>query len=208
MPVKNIFRTLRERVEKDGSLKPMEKRALYWFKTFHTDLMEWQRNLGKVTFSELQQEPISKRIVAPSQIIPGCLYFFMYEPENSKALPYYDRFPLVLVMDRQGQSFTGLNFHYLDYYWRAWLFDNLYENRRRDPNPLRVQLPFSYKILSATTKYKQFRPCYKRYLVKRLRSPLFQVGESEWDVALWLPVELYAKAPRTDIWRESQRKFS
>ena len=208
MAGQGIFQQIRERIEKSGALKPMEKRALYWFKTFRTDLSEWQRKIGKVTFAELQQEPISKRLVSPSRMIPGCLYFFLYQPENTKTLPYYDRFPFVLVMDRQGDSFTGLNFHYLDYYWRAWLFDNLYDARRKDKDPLKVQLPFSYRIISETTKYKQFRPCYKRYLIKNLRSPLFQVGESEWDVALWLPVELYAKVPATDIWKESQRKFS
>lgn len=208
MPVQNIFQSLRERIMNSPAFKPMEKRALYWFKTFQSDVMRWQRMLGKVTFAELQREPITKRFVSPSYMIPGCLYFFMYEPENFKTLPFYDRFPFVLVMSKEGQSFTGLNFHYLDYYWRAWLFDNLYESRRRDKDPLKVQLPFSFKLLSESTKYKQFRPCYKRYLIKNLRSPLMQVGESEWDVALFLPVELYTKAPATDVWKDSQRKFS
>jgi hypothetical protein len=207
MPAQNMFESIRARIMGSPAFKPMEKRALFWFKTFQTDLMRWQRSLGTITFAELQREPIAKRYVSPSHIIPGHLYFFLYEPENVKTLPYYDRFPFVLVTDKRGDSFTGLNFHYLDYYWRAWLFDNLYESRRRDPDPLRVQLPFSYRILSQTTKYKQFRPCYKRYLFKQLRSPLLQVGETEWDVALWLPVELYRKAPVTDVWAESKRKF-
>lgn len=207
MPATNIFQTIRERIEKSSGLKPMEKRALYWFKTFQSDLMRWQRSLGTVTYAELQEQPISKRVVSPSKMEPGNLYFFLYEPKTEKTLPFYDQFPFVLVVDKQGQSFAGLNFHYLDYYWRAWLFDNLYEMRQKSPDPLKVQMKFTYKDLANTTKYKQFRPCYKRYLIKNLRSPLLQVGETEWDLALWLPVELYVKQGASVIWKDSERKF-
>lgn len=208
MPVKNVFQALRERIEKSNAFLPMEKRALYWFKTFQTEIAHWQRSIGKLTYEELQEQPITKRIVSPTHIEPGCLYFFLYAPSNRKTLPFYDQFPFVLVIDKQSDSFTGLNFHYLDYYWRAWLFDNLYESRQRSPDPLKVRLQFSYKDLATTTKYKQFRPCFKRYLIKNLRSPLFQVGEPEWDIALWLPVEIYAKATASDIWKDSEQKFS
>jgi hypothetical protein len=208
MPVQNMFQSLRERIMKSPAFKPMEKRALYWFKTFQTDLMRWQRSLGTITYGELQEQKISKSVVTPSKLTPGSLYFFMYEPVGAKAMPYYDRFPFVLVIDKDEKGFRGLNFHYLDYYWRAWLFDNLYEQRRQNPDPLKVTMSFSYDYLANTSKYKQFRPCFKRYLFKQLRSPLLQVGESEWDVALWLPVELYTKAPATDVWKDSQRKFS
>lgn len=208
MPTKNVFQTLRERIEKSNAFLPMEKRALYWFKTFQSEITHWQRSVGKLSYAKLQEQPIAKRIVSASHMLPGCLYFFLYEPSSAKGLQFYDRFPFVLVIDKQSDSFTGLNFHYLDYYWRAWLFDNLYESRQRSPDPLKSRMAFSYEELASTTKYKQFRPCYKRYLFKNLRSPLLQVGESEWDIALWLPVELYTKAQAQDIWKDSQQKFS
>ena len=208
MPVVNIFQTLRERIEDSPAFKPMEKRALYWFQTFQTQISQWQRSIGnRVTYARLNEQPISKRIVPASQLQQGMLYFFLYEPTNAKTLPYYDHFPFVLVIDKAQESFAGLNFHYLNYYWRAVLFDRLYEQRRKSPDPLKVQMKFTYESLTHTTKYKQFRPCYKRYLYKNMRSPLFQVGESEWDVALWLPVELWHKQISAQIWKDSEKQF-
>jgi hypothetical protein len=203
----NIFQTLRAKIEKNDAMLPMEKRAMFWFKTFYTDLMAWQRSLGKPKFSDLQQQPISKRVVSPSRTLPGFCYFFLYEPSGKDTLPFYDRFPFVLVIDRDQESFTGLNFHYLSYYWRAWLFDNLYERRQKSKDPLKVSMKFKYDWLATSPKYEQFRPCYRRYLFKNLRSPMLQVGESEWDIALWLPVELFAKESRSTIWKESEQKF-
>lgn len=208
MATENIFQSLRERILRSNAYQPMEKRALHWFRTFQSDLMQWRRNVGKPTWAQLEQEPIAKRVVSPSKIVPGSLYFFLYEPKGLQKLDYYDRFPFVLVLDQDEMGFRGLNFHYLDYFWRAWLFDNLYERRRKHSDPLKVILPFTYDILANSTKYKQFRPCYRRYLFAQLRSPMLQVGESEWDVALWLPVELYRKASVTEVWKDSQRMFS
>jgi hypothetical protein len=207
MPIENIFQSLRKRILHSPAFRPMEKRAAFWFRTFYTDVMAWQRQLGTVTYPELMSQPIAKRIITPTKMLPGFLYFFLYEPATKDTLPFYDKFPLVLVIDKQPDSFTGLNFHYLDYYNRSILFDRLYELRQKNRDPLQVRMKFSYDYLAETTKYKQFRPCYRRYAFRNLKSPLFQVGESEWDVALWLPVELFAKAGRQIVWKDSERKI-
>jgi len=43
----------------------------------------------------------------------------------------------------------------------------------------------------------------RRYRYSSLRSALLQVGETEWDVALFLPVEQFAKSTRSSVWTES-----
>ena len=58
-------------------------------------------------------------------------------------------------------------------------------------------------MLKSVTKYKAFKPCVKRYRFSSMRSALLQVGETEWDVALFLPVEQFAKTTRSDVWDES-----
>ena len=203
----NIFQTIRARIEKNNAMLPMEKRAMFWFKSFHTELTDWQRKVGKPKFQDLTHEPISKRIISSSRILPGFCYFFLYEPAGKAGLPYYDRFPFVLVLDVNEDSFTALNFHYLSYYWRAWLFDNLYEHRQKNTDPLKVSMNFKYDWLATGNKYKQFRPCYRRYLFRNLQSPLMQVGETEWEIALWLPVEMFVKESASAIWKSSERQF-
>ena len=48
-----------------------------------------------------------------SRFVLGNLYFFHYTPKNSESLPYYDVFPLVLILAKYNDGFLGLNLHYL-----------------------------------------------------------------------------------------------
>ena len=44
----------------------------------------------------------------------------------------------------------------------------------------------------------------KRYRYNSMRTALLQVGETEWDIALFLPVEQFAKTTRLDVWNKSR----
>lgn len=203
----NIFATLRARIEKSKGLLPLEKRAMFWFRTYSQALFEWRRKLGKVDFAQLNKQDITKRIVAPGQVFLGSLYFFMYDPKLKDVLPYYDQFPFVLVLDRNPTSFLGLNFHYLSPYYRALLFDVLYTLRQEHADTLKTRIQATYDLLAATAKYKQFRPCLKRYLNIHIQSPLIQVGVEEWPIALFLPVESFMKSTSQNVWEKSEESF-
>ena len=134
----------------------------------------------------------------------GCLYFFLYVPIDRNTLPYYDRFPLVIVLEKYKTGFLGLNLHYLSYRVRAMFFDMLHSERlMRTGDPFRTRLRVTYKMLKSVTKYKAFKPCVKRYRYSSMRTALLQVGESEWDVALFLPVEQFAKSTPSGVWSDS-----
>ncbi len=60
-----------------------------------------------------------------SNIIPGNLYMYMYDPKLKATLPYYDRFPLVFPFSKTPDGFIGLNLHYLPYQLRVMLLDHL-----------------------------------------------------------------------------------
>ena len=200
----NIFETLRARVEESGALLPQERRAILWFQDYHSDLQAWQDKHRNETFSAVSRSKFAKQLVPPKMAIQGCLYFFMYAPMDKGNLPYYDRFPLVLILEKDEKGFLGLNLHYLPYRVRAIFFDLLHSARLlRSSDPLRTRLLITYRMLKSVTKYKAFRPCVRRYRYSSLRTALLQVGETEWDVALFLPVEQFAKSTRSSIWTES-----
>lgn len=199
-----IFDTIRQRVEDSDGLLPMERRALFWFQQYNTALTDWQRTNERKPFSTIQNASFTKRLVPPKAAFPGYLYFFQYQPSVTTHLAYYDRLPLTLVLDRDNEGFLGLNFHYLPYRIRAGFFDALYSTRLvKKWDPLQTQIRVSHQLLSITTKYKAFKPCLRRYRYKNCRSGLLQVGETEWDLALFLPVERFAKATRQQVWSES-----
>ena len=200
----NIFETLRARVEESGGLLPQERRAMLWFQTYNDELMSWQAENRSAPFNTLSSSKFDKRLVPPKAAMVGCLYFFLYVPIHANNLPHYDRFPLVIVLEKEEKGFLGLNLHYLPYRFRAIFFDMLYSERLlHTEDPLRTRLRVTYKMLKSVTKYKAFKPCVKRYRYSSVRTALLQVGETEWDVALFLPVEQFAKSTRSDVWGKS-----
>lgn len=209
MPAVNIYDTLYARVNKSNGLLPMERRAMFWFKRYAQRLHEWQDDMRdmSLTYDQVRDGHASKALVPASRAFPGHLYFFTYDAKHKATLPYFDQFPFVLVLDTSPNSFTGLNFHYLDYYFRAMFFDALYSTRTRSDPDLKRQLRVTYDLLQVSTKYRAFRPCLKRYLHTQVQSPLLQVGMSEWDVALFLPVESFSGATTTTVWRDSESRI-
>ena len=200
----NVFESLRARVEKSGGLLPQERRAMYWFQTSRRELMSWQAEHKDETFSAVSSSKFNKQIVPPKTARMGCLYFFLYSPIHKDSLPYYDRFPLVVVLEKDEKGFLGLNLHYLPYRLRAMFFDMLHSARlMRTKDPFRTRLMVTYEMLKSVTKYRAFKPCVKRYRYSSMRTALLQVGETEWDIALFLPVEQFAKSTRTNVWGES-----
>ena len=214
----NIFETLRARVEKSGGLLPQERRAMFWFSQYSAALTTWQAKHTGTKFKTIENELPSQMMVSPKRAFPGYMYFFHYEPAGKHELPAYDNFPLALIVQREANGFLGLNFHYLSYRSRAMLFDMLHSalviqgpdpdgSGPKGPDPLRTRMRATYKVLTSMSKYKAFRPCMKRYRNSQFRSPLLQVGSTEWDLALFLPVEQFRKSNRADVWQESQERI-
>lgn len=65
------------------------------------------------------------------RLAPGRIYSFRYNALWAKKLPYYDRYPYILVLKRnnKNRTFVGLNLHYIEPYFRDELIraiDHLY----------------------------------------------------------------------------------
>jgi hypothetical protein len=133
----------------------------------------------------------------------GGLYFFFYDPKTKSELPYYDTFPLVLVLERYADGFLGLNLHYLPVKYRIAFLNKLMPLALLDDSDEIKRIRVTYDILSASRRYKEFRPCVKKYLYGHMRSRLLTVQPNEWDVASMIPVQQFKKARTTQIWHES-----
>jgi hypothetical protein len=211
----NIFQMLRERILTSKGLPAAERRALLWFRNYTSELAAWQRQFsGNITYAKLasEREAFAKQIVSPSKARAGRLYFFMYSPEGFRTLPYYDRFPFILLLDKSPGHLLGLNFHYLDNLNRAKLFDALYTRARipsaTNPNaPLNSYINIDYDMLSSVKRFAAYRPCIRSYRINQMRSTMLHVGETEWVTALFLPVEMFKKSTRSEVWAESRKQL-
>ena len=133
----------------------------------------------------------------------GGLYFFFYDPKTKAQLPYYDVFPLVLILEKYNDGFLGLNLHYLPIKYRAAFLDKLMDHAVMNENNDIKKIRVTYDILNATRRYREFKPCLKRYLHGHIRSKLLTVEPNEWDIATFLPVQQFKKAKSTEVWEDS-----
>jgi hypothetical protein len=132
----------------------------------------------------------------------GGMYFFVYDPKTKAELPYYDRFPLVIPLKREADGFLGLNLHYIPIRYRIQLMRKLLTLAMYDGDDIR-RLRVTYDILAATSRYREFRPCVKKYLVSNVKSRIIKVESNEWDTAIFLPVHQFRKAKAPTVWKES-----
>lgn len=133
----------------------------------------------------------------------GRLYCFYYDPKGKESLPYYDRFPMVLAIEKYNDGFLGLNLHYLPFNYRlAFLGKLLKFAVQGEPGEIE-RLRVTYDILVASKRLKEFRPCIKRYLVGHIQSKILAIQPNEWDVAAMLPLQQFRGAKPQTVWQES-----
>ena len=126
--------------------------------------------------------------------IIGHMYFFYYDPKHKMKLPVYDRFPLVMPIERYSDGFLGLNLHYLSSGERSTLLNRLSEFANNSRYDKTTKIRMSYDLLSSTKKLASLaRPCIKRYLFDHVRSKFIEVTANEWDKAIALPVQLFVE---------------
>jgi len=137
------------------------------------------------------------------EINPGQIICYFYDAKHKATLPYWDKFPMVIPIERYKDGFLGLNLHYLPPMFRARLMDKLYDllNNQKYDNTTKMQL--SYELLKGASKFKYFKPCIKRYLSSHIQSQMVQIDVKEWDYALFLPLARFQKANQRKVWDES-----
>lgn len=133
----------------------------------------------------------------------GGMYFFYYDPKTKQDLPYYDKFPLVIPLERYPDGFLGLNLHYLPIKYRVVFLDKLLDLAVLNPNDEISRVRVTYDILNATRRFREFKPCVKRYITSQIQSKILAVQPNEWDVATFLPIQQFKKATADAVWQES-----
>lgn len=146
------------------------------------------------------------RFVRPTdrnKFLMGGLYFFAYDPKTKADLPYYDKFPMVIPLRRHSDGFIGLNLHYLPIRYRIQFMKKLLPFALYNDEDEIKRIRVTYPMLDASSRFKEFRPCIKKYLYSHIKSRIIAVEPEEWDIALYLPLQQFKKAPAKEVWQES-----
>ena len=177
-------------------ITPRSKESRAWF-------MNKAKNLNVSRSKLMKVEPIELR----SRPAVGKMYMYFYDPKTKDTLPYYDRFPLIIMVGPAPKGFMGLNLHYLPLDVRAKFLDALLgtiNNERYDES---TRFRLSYDMLKRASRLRAFKPCLKRYLSSHVRSRLALVPAPEWEIATFLPTADFEKASSSEVYRDSRRKM-
>jgi len=194
MATKKLIDRIQESLAKEG-LQPRTNAARTWLRSKVKDLTP-----SKTALMRDQERLRNKSMI-------GRMYFYFYDPKTKDKLPYYDRFPLVIPIERYNDGFLGLNLHYIHPKQRLILLDKLSDTLTNDKYDETSRLRVSYPFLSSASKIFEATPCIKRYLFSHIESRFLEITANEWDIAAMLPMESFIGAQTSKVYADSRKKF-
>ena len=171
----NLFQKLEIEAFRAG-ITPRTKESMDWFRRKATQL-------GRVGKSIMNDEAL--KLQSSMKSPGGNMYMFFYDPKYKKTLPYYDKFPLIIMTGPAKGGFYGLNLHYLPPALRAKVLDAL--------------------LGDGNVPSKFISPMIKHYLTDHVRSRFALVDKPEWEIATFLPTAQFEKLNAGQVYTRSKR---
>ena len=185
MAGESLFRELEIEAFRAG-ITPRTKQSINWFRNKARQLFRGRtmNNRGDI----MQDDALTLKSRPQIKSPVGQMYMYFYQAKHRDTLPYYDGFPLVIMMGPAKGGFMGLNLHYLPPVVRARLLDALLSNKG--------QIPQQY-----------LAPAQKHYLTTQVRSRFALVEKPEWEIATFLPMADWRGAAANKVYKDSRAKL-
>lgn len=190
----NLFKTLEYEAFKAG-ITPRSNQSREWFR-------RKANQLRRVNRRDLMKE---EEVTLSNEEVLGSMQMFYYDPKHKETLPYYDTFPLVIVIGPAEGGFLGLNLHYLPPILRAKFLDALLDMTNNKSYTDNMKFVARYNMLKRAARAKYFKPCIKHYLFDHVRSRFAVVAPPEWEIATFLPTADWQKATSSKVYADSRK---
>jgi len=198
MAVQESFLSKVSDAVRSGTVGKEVKRSAQWFQDKIKGLKgEVKNRFSSTNAAKFYRE--SEKIndaVFKRRVSLGDLFCYYYNPKYRKTLPYYDMFPMIMLLSAEKETFLGINFHYLRPKWRAILLDRV-----------TAKIGGGIPKWSKLRNIKQIAPTIKRYRFDHIMRKVIPIEEDEQEIAIFLPTERFKKAGKAKVWSESERKF-
>lgn len=195
MPINIPGRDEYEKISQ-GNLRKRQYDAMMWFRD--------KLNLTKSTTRIRAEDLINKKRNVNEPLV-GQLILFQYDAKHKDKLPYWDVFPLSMIIDIQEDGFLSLNLHYLDYNYRYLLIRRLLETISDNKLDWRSKARINYGLVKSFAKFQIAQPCIKKHLFSQIRSKIVRIQPVEWINATYIPMDLFVGASKQKVWADSRR---
>lgn len=162
------------------------------------------KQLGTVNRNKLMRDDALDPTANPKI---GDMIMYFYDPKMKNELPYYDKFPLTILVQPTKGGFQGLNLHYLSPKVRALFLDRLMDLAPKNVTDSTRLARLRYNTIKGANKYKEFRPCFKQYLMSQVKSRIVRVPMTDWEIAVFMPTQQFKKVKDESVWRYSRDAY-
>ena len=197
----NLLDKLSSAINKGTAGQEVKKSA----KWFHNYLIkgisgEAKNALGKTNAIQFYRETDNSKKVPSTRFQKraalGDLFCYHYDPKFKETLPYYDRFPLIMLIDSGGQgnyadTFLGINFHYVRPVHRAVLLDKINDKVGKGSDSINW---------SKVAKIPKISQCVKRYRFDHIKRKVIAIDPEDQELVIFLPLERFKKASKAQVW--------
>lgn len=178
----NVFDRLLDQADRAGIQRNTEF-ARGWF-------LQKAKSLKGYNFAQLERESKGK---TKQRFAIGKMYTYQYDPKYANELPYFDKFPLIIVLGVDKGHFLGCNLHYVAPVVRAKILGRLLSISNSKTLDERTKLKLTYGMIKSVSNLKILQPTIKKYLKSHVRSKLIQIDGDEYEIAVFLPTESFFK---------------
>tara|TARA_B100001245_G_scaffold236484_1_gene227671 strand:- start:666 stop:1355 length:690 start_codon:yes stop_codon:yes gene_type:complete len=136
-------------------------------------------------------------------LAPGKMYTFGYDAKLKAILPYWDKFPLIIVLDVYKDGFLGLNFHYVSPIDRAKFFAKImkFATQKGEPEDMTDKARFNVSW-DAVKNIKGADKMIHKYLYGHVRTSLLEAPPNEWENVIFLPYQRFVGASAKAVWKK------
>jgi hypothetical protein len=138
---------------------------------------------------------------AKTKLTPGKMYTFGYDAKHKKTLPYWDRFPLIIVLGVAPAGFIGLNFHYLAPVDREKFLGKIlkFATEKGDPEMFSEKAFFNISW-DAVKNIKGSEKMIHKYLYGQVKTSLLEARPGEWEQVIYMPYQKFVGQSAKTVW--------
>lgn len=143
----------------------------------------------------------AKNMRTKTSLKPGKIMTFGYDAKHKKTLPYWDKFPLIVVLDVFSDGFLGLNFHYISPIEREKFLTKIlkFASQKGDPEKMTDKAYFNISW-DAVQNIPGATKMIHKYLYGQVRTSLLEAPPNEWENIIYLPYQRFVGASAKSVW--------
>ena len=190
---KGLFKIWMDQIEAEG-LRPNSDESQEWFFD----------KIKEIANQKVNRKEVHGNAPIAQNMLLGQMFLFFYNPAGKQTLPYYDRFPLIFLIEMDRDDFMGLNLHYLPIDLRQRMFYQMLPRRTTKEMLNNTRLKVDMNYLKSRQNLRMYKAALKRYSFKNVIGRMAKIPAYEWEVAAHMPLAYWRKAPESRVHKDSR----